>query len=248
MHAGLRVRSHRILLMKYSASQPRYPKGHPQGGQWKPAGAGMSPMHDLVEVQPTPEEEPFDYENPPKEYEGVAIMKSNLPPGVLGRANLWSEPEGEARIRLTSNSATKAQYGDLGSAMAEFHSTGFMSSDHSNHIVWHELAHVRTMQSMDQPSFNELRAVNEFSASNPDWASVAVGVSTYASVNGAEFVAEVYAGKRAGRTFSPEVDSLYRDMLSSTGNGALLNDSGREELRRVERARVERGVLADAVR
>ena len=74
--------------------------------------------------------------------------------------------------------------------------------------MWHELGHVRFKNdsTIDQQS----SATNRHPMFDPTFKKIALQVSRYAAVNGQEFIAEVFAGQRAGRKFGDDVLQYYQ--------------------------------------
>lgn len=80
---------------------------------------------------------------------------------------------------------------------------GFNSSDSPDHMMRHELGHVAHM-----------KVTGGLKASREHWDADAKGIaakdiSRYAAKNPDEFVAEVFAGHRAGKSYGAEVMALY---------------------------------------
>jgi HK97 family phage portal protein len=137
----------------------------------------------------------------PKEIEGTSIIKKSLPGGQLAIG-------GSGGIAVSTSKAASAAWKDMKAYQEKAFKAGWSSSSHPNHVIWHELAHVKvkTEGSVDQDSMlSNLR-----SSQNDHFAKMAAKVSKYAGVNGHEFVAEVFAATRAGRELDPDVKAYYK--------------------------------------
>jgi hypothetical protein len=86
--------------------------------------------------------------------------------------------------------------------------TGRFSSRHADHVIRHEIGHAQHYRRLSESD----RADIWYKELSAEQATIASQVSKYATEGKIEFVAEVYAGKWAGRRFSPAVMKLYREL------------------------------------
>lgn len=95
---------------------------------------------------------------------------------------------------------------DPAKVMKEEHADGLYSSDNVSHVADHELAHALQGKALGKDYMHKLddgrfdRATEKMIESK---------VSRYASATHGEFVAEVFAGMRAGKTYDAQVMKLY---------------------------------------
>jgi hypothetical protein len=73
----------------------------------------------------------------------------------------------------------------------------YLSSDHPNHVVVHEIGHA-----LYDPPDNFMALKHQDIAREQ--------VSKYAAMNPKEFVSEVYAGRQAGKSYSDEVNTMFK--------------------------------------
>lgn len=98
---------------------------------------------------------------------------------------------------------------DLESARAEaeqLYKTGFFSSADPHATIHHEVAHALHHRRIGMDEFAMLygRTFNEASRTH-----ISGTVSKYATTNPLEFVAEVYAGVKTGKTYPPDIMDFY---------------------------------------
>lgn len=96
---------------------------------------------------------------------------------------------------------------DPGAFMEESSRTGWFSSDSTDHIIAHEVGHALNERAVGNAKYRELRE-RKFRPNIS--ASIRENVSVYASTAPVEFVAEVYAGLSAGKSYNNAVMDLYR--------------------------------------
>jgi len=101
-------------------------------------------------------------------------------------AEMWQDPKGR---------------------MAKAFSEGVASSDRPDHAVIHEVGHWAHLQGLSPQRRQEMRQPFDQATRQ----QVAKEVSLYAASKKEEFVAEVFAGRVAGRKFSAEIMKLYRE-------------------------------------
>jgi SPP1 gp7 family putative phage head morphogenesis protein len=99
-------------------------------------------------------------------------------------------------------------YDDLPNGMMNAFQDGFLSSDNVDHIAFHEVGHAIWNRS------DKARAVRE--GRRRVTASLAEMVSARAKRNISEFIGEVYAGLRSGRTFPDRVLEKYAELGGPT--------------------------------
>jgi hypothetical protein len=119
----------------------------------------------------------------PSEIEGVSIEKKAMGGPYLAIG-------GSSGIAVNTSRKAGAAWKDMAAYQKKAFDAGWSSSDHPNHVIWHELAHVKTK---NDPDVNDSYLTNLRAGSNPHFKEVAQKVSKYAATNGHEFVAEVYA-------------------------------------------------------
>jgi SPP1 gp7 family putative phage head morphogenesis protein len=99
-------------------------------------------------------------------------------------------------------------YDDLPDGMTRVYEAGYMSSPDVDHIAFHEVGHA--LWNRD----SKARAAREGSRRLP--VSLGKQVSDRAAVNISEFIGEVYAGLRAGRTYPKQVLEKYAELGGPT--------------------------------
>jgi len=139
----------------------------------------------------------------PSEIDGVPIEKRTLDSNVLAIAN------GNG-ILVNTNRKSSAVWKNMVEYQQKAFDAGWQSSPDPNHIVYHELGHVLSKRGggIDKDSYR----TNTNGNSNPYFKTTAAKVSRYAGTNGQEYVAEVYAATRAGRSFDADVMRVYSDL------------------------------------
>jgi hypothetical protein len=100
----------------------------------------------------------------------------------------------------------RSKYWDPGEVEAA-HKRGWLSSDDPNHIINHELGHRAHRQAIGPERWDQQ---NTKSTEGPGKTRIEKEVSQYAAVNRAEFVAEVYAGMKSGKTYDPKIMEQFR--------------------------------------
>jgi hypothetical protein len=100
---------------------------------------------------------------------------------------------------------------DPATAAKHNRASGWWSSSSPTHTVQHEIGHVKdAMHGLR--GYSGLMPWGVASSERSKAKSVAGRVSNYAKTNEAEFVAEVYAGLRAGKRYDREVMRAYREV------------------------------------
>lgn len=136
----------------------------------------------------------------PKEIDGFPIIKKPLPGGMLaiGSAN---------GIAVSTSKRAAVAWKNMAEYQKKAFESGWSSSSHPNHVIWHELAHAKVKRdNPDRDHFlKNLKPL--FDSVFKDKAS---RVSRYAATNGHEFVAEVYAARRAGRKLDDDILDYYK--------------------------------------
>ena len=85
---------------------------------------------------------------------------------------------------------------------------GHFSTRNPDHLIRHEIGHALHYRRLNEAE----RADIWYKPMSARDTAIADRVSRYAREGAIEFVAEVYAGMRGGRKFSPEVLRLYRKL------------------------------------
>lgn len=88
-------------------------------------------------------------------------------------------------------------------------SEGWLSSSSRTHIIDHEVGHALHVQTLDPKEFDK---VYDARFTDAQKSLVRAHVSGYAATLPVEFVAETYAGVKAGKVYPPEIHELYRKM------------------------------------
>lgn len=210
-------------ILKYSPSQPRAPKGSPIGGQWVDVGgtgdAGADYEKELLEPKATPDEAPFDYTKAAngsyQEYEGVSIRVGGSPGAPSWMAAYELAGNGQDKITINRDFLI---YGNetMRGTISESHRRGWLGTDHPNHVIWHEIGHAKFARARGWNQGNMIMDVREFHPAFPEFGEVASRISGMATVNGAEFLAEYYAGRRAGKKYDRDVKALARKIMNHT--------------------------------
>jgi hypothetical protein len=146
---------------------------------------------------------------------GVAVAPKNEAPQLL-----WNKFDGNvAQINetvayydehddeLVINGSHDA-WADMKSYIQDPRRQGFYSSRSPRHIVYHEIGHAHHFRRL---SIVE-RADIMYKPLLPDERAIARKVGIFALMNSSKFVAEVYAGRRAGRKFDKDVMALYEKL------------------------------------
>ena len=188
----------RRLLSKFDEGQ------HPrdENGKWTDGGS----TNDSSDSSTTASADYSSLRTMPTTIEGVSIGKKALKGTMLAVG-------GSSGITLSTSKRASAAWKDMKAYQEKAFASGWSSSSHPNHVVWHELAHVKVKNgSVDHDSYlTNLQGFN-----NPHFKSMAEKVSKYAGTNGHEFVAEVFAAVRAGRDLGPEVMNYYKHLKGPT--------------------------------
>ncbi|MBU6429011.1 MAG: hypothetical protein KGR26_08375 [Cyanobacteria bacterium REEB65] len=113
--------------------------------------------------------------------------------GINAEAPWWRDPEGNARYN---------------------HDEGWISSNDADQVTHHEIGHGNHFRKIGRTA--EKKAEMQ-QAVDPEMAEmIKVNVSKYATKNRGEFVAEVYAGLKAGKVYPPRVMDYYTLMGGPT--------------------------------
>jgi ADP-Ribosyltransferase in polyvalent proteins len=167
-------------LFKYSPDQPR-----DQDGQWTKGGADYS-----------------NFKTMPSEIEGVPITKKLMSSKrTIARGDILG-------ITLNTSKIARGYWNNLAERQQAHFDSGWFSSPHPNHVIWHELGHVKHHNNGNY-SASESYLTNT-NGTDAVFARVAKKVSRYAETNAKEFVAEVFAARRAGKIFDADVLRLYK--------------------------------------
>jgi hypothetical protein len=117
-------------------------------------------------------------------------------------------------IKLNANSP---HWQDPAAAQQTYADAGWQSSADANHAIYHEVGHflhhnivgqVATVES--NPFLRQSGWPAQYSDERAE--GTPNEVSRYGASNEVELVAEVFAGRIAGKTFSPEVNALYKQL------------------------------------
>jgi hypothetical protein len=176
------------------SDEPRDPNG-----QWT-SGGGDGGAADSE--KPKPSEDYSSLSTMPSSIEGVSIIKKPLGGATLAIG-------GSAGIAVSTSKRAREIWKDMAAYQQRAFDAGWMSSAHPNHTIWHELAHVKVK---NDPDANDSYLSNLRASNNPTFEKIAAKVSKYAKTNGHEFVAEVFAGQRAGRKFDQDVLDYYKSL------------------------------------
>lgn len=125
---------------------------------------------------------------------------------------------GDGKSKIIANAAYYRTR-DLPQIAAKSGASGARSSAHPDHALIHEIGHALHADNVGGEDGIAHYADQQFT--EPQKALVAKAVSRRASLNKAEFVAEVFAGQVAGKTYSPAVQELYK---SAEGPLPVLGD------------------------
>jgi SPP1 gp7 family putative phage head morphogenesis protein len=138
--------------------------------------------------------------NMPASIDGVSIIAKNY----SGRRILAYG--GSNGIAVNTSRKVSWAWGDMAAYQAKAYESGFQSSPNPNHVILHELAHVKVKTGSDSYLDSKLSNL----AKTDRFKEIAGKVSKYATTNGHEFVAEVYAAVRGGVTLPDEVLEFYK--------------------------------------
>lgn len=141
-----------------------------------------------------------DLKKMPSEIDGVPITISKL---TDKRSLAVANSSG-----IVINKGAK-QWKDIAGYQKEAYAAGWVSTDDPNGVVLHELGHYKHRQEAGS-MFENYKNTN--SSSSPRFKTLASRVSKYAATNGVEFVSEVYAGLKTGRTYDESVMGMYHEM------------------------------------
>ena len=162
-----------------------------------------APLHNTNAAKDHHHTGAVDYsnlKNMPSSIEGVSIEKKLLSsPTMLAIG-------GSSGIALNTSRKAAVAWKDMAEYQKKAFASGWSSSDHPNHVIWHELAHVKVKNDLSTTVNSSLTNLN---SNNPTFKKLALKVSTYAAKNGHEFLAEVFAAKRSGRTLDDDVLKYY---------------------------------------
>lgn len=189
------------------------PAGTPEGGQFDVADGNGVEEAETIDIGPkiTPSNEPpFDYEHPPKEYDGIKIAQWKFR-AKDGQAVMAAADYGQRVIFINSSKKVADAFRDMKTESARSWMMGWDSSPDPNHLINHEIAHIRTFDALGEKGLRDLQKIT---VDNSDVLyRTSAAVSGQAQRNAAEFVAEVYAGKRGGVEFHPAVLQYYDHLL-----------------------------------
>lgn len=143
-----------------------------------------------------------DYSNiktMPAEIDGVEITKQKMNAPYLAVG-------GSSGISVNTSRKAASAWKDMDSYQKKAYESGWSSSPNPNHVILHELAHVK-VKNMSVDLDSKLKNINK--RSNPTFAKISAKVSRYAGTNGHEFVSEVYAAHRSGIELPKDVMDYY---------------------------------------
>jgi hypothetical protein len=139
--------------------------------------------------------------------------------------NMFFDAKTNRRVREFFQINTGSRYWkDPAAVTREQFQKGFWSSDDPMHVVTHEFAHLKHADVVDIDIFAAEMQVPD-SGTQPTTLRWLLGdpeydvvrrVSEYATHSRLEFVAETYAGMRAGKTYDEQVMALYRRLGGPT--------------------------------
>lgn len=91
-----------------------------------------------------------------------------------------------------------------------YYKNGVASSDNPKHILYHEIAHAIHART------NPIRFYMQMACPTPmnqfDQSLIFLEVSSYATNSVFDFVAEVFAGRMAGKVYSEEINNIYNEL------------------------------------
>jgi len=137
----------------------------------------------------------------PDSIDGISIIKKNY----KGRSMLAIG--GSESIALNTSRKSAAIWKNIGEYQKKAFESGFNSSSNPNHVILHELAHVKVKKFGGTTLNSKLSNLN---SNDIYFKKMSEKVSKYAGKNGHEFVAEVYAGTRSGIVFPKEIMDYYK--------------------------------------
>lgn len=101
-------------------------------------------------------------------------------------------------------------YNDSASAMKRFHASGWMSTDNPDHAVIHEMGHAFHFKNVnDKDRWKEIRATP---IPEDIRGAIKKEVSTYATTNPLEVVAEMFTGMSSGKKYSRPLIEYYKSL------------------------------------
>lgn len=106
-------------------------------------------------------------------------------------------------------SAEQKLWADPAASMAKSYASRWFSSPDPDHIVHHELGHALHLRHAGEAAYERVKKLR-FTEKNREL--VAAHVSRYGAEKPIEFVAEVYAGLKAGKSYNEDVMRLYRKL------------------------------------
>ena len=136
----------------------------------------------------------------PSHIDGVPIEKRALQSNIIAIG-------GTSGILVNTSRRVSHAWKDMAAYQKKAYESGWQSSPHPDHVIFHELGHV--LSKRDGGAEKDSYRSNVKGAGNTTFENAARQVSRYAGTNGHEYVAEVYAGMRAGRKFGPDVMGMY---------------------------------------
>jgi hypothetical protein len=92
--------------------------------------------------------------------------------------------------------------------MARAGGKGWFSSSAPDHIIAHEVVHAEHFKALGKDQFEQAKKLRF----RPEHIGTAQKVSRYAATKPVEFVAEVGAGLKAGKTYDADVMGMYRKL------------------------------------
>lgn len=192
------------------SGEPRVPAGSPEGGEWTASG------------------KPFRFDRGPARHKKVAehVQRAidklkaagvKLPDMIqvdkLASKNVhgWSDDnDAEIGSRVTINPNSWFWQDPEGNAK-KLHERGVFSTDDPSHVVTHEVGHSLHRRQYPRPGYDSMLVNHRFEGAEQR-AAIEKEVGKYATTNGHEFVAEVFAGMVAGKTYSPTVMRAYKEL------------------------------------
>lgn len=127
-------------------------------------------------------------------------MPGNQVPAFFRRSRISGQP-GDIYFNPAAT-----LFKDVQKTMTESFNRGWFSSDRADHVVHHEVAHFLHNHKLKNEIYQFFK---ETPLTDKQISLIIQEVSEYATYNPLEFVAETYAGLRAGRKYSDEIMRLY---------------------------------------
>ena len=137
----------------------------------------------------------------------ISIDAKAFPLGAEGALAHYSPAPGAIDI----NPLSPHWQGNTAQNQAGRFTNGWSSTPARNSVFFHETGHyLHDVNTRNSDDFVKKFVRNENEWLYDSWEETAQTVSAYAAKSPKEFVAEVYAGHMDGRTYSRDVESLYR--------------------------------------